>query len=155
MVASIGGKDVELLTSLSGQASWAANEQQRDLVGDRIWRGEKRHRRRRLAQAAGAVCRRCGADYVFVQAAPASFSFDGTASMSENAFSTVRRSSRPFAQAVLEWSQATLRGAAIVRSRFRARSRRRPVASNRKHRGGARQQPGMGALDFSSAKRCR
>ncbi|RUX09182.1 AsmA family protein, partial [Mesorhizobium sp. M8A.F.Ca.ET.059.01.1.1] len=85
MVASVNGKDVEILSSLSGQATWAAMNSNATLSATGIWRGESvtvdAASPRPLVLFAGGTAPLT----LSFKAAPATFSFDGTASMSENA----------------------------------------------------------------------
>ena len=70
MVASVGGKDAEILSSLTGHASWAAMNSNATLSATGIWRGETVTVDVASPQAAGAVCRRRGADHAFLQGGP-------------------------------------------------------------------------------------
>ncbi len=86
MVASVGGKDVEVLSSLTGQATWAAMNSNATLSATGIWRGESVAldvaSPKPLVLFAGGTAPLT----LSFKAAPATFSFDGTASMSENAY---------------------------------------------------------------------
>ena len=93
------------------------------------------------------------------KAAPASFSFDGTASMSENAyFDGQAKFAAPSLRRVLEWSQAGIAPGAAIGSvshfeQGHGDGRPRQI---RKHRAGAGQQSGHGrAGPFASATPCR
>jgi AsmA protein len=152
MVASIGGKDVEILSSLTGQANWAAMNSNATLTATGIWRGESVTVD--FASPKPLVLFAGGAAPITLsfKAAPATFSFDGTASMSQNAyFDGQAKFAAPSLRRVLEWSQAGIApGAAIgsvsvaskvTASAGRVKFENTTVALDN--------NPGMGALDFS------
>ncbi|AMX96798.1 MULTISPECIES: AsmA family protein [Mesorhizobium] len=152
MVASIGGKDVEILSSLNGQANWAAMNSNATLSATGIWRGESVALD--VASAKPLVLFAGGTAPLTLsfKAAPATFSFDGTASMSENTyFDGQAKFSAPSLRRVLEWSQAGIApGAAIgsvsISSKITATGGRvkfdnTAIALDN--------NPGMGALDLS------
>ncbi len=152
MVASIGGKDVELLTSVSGQATWAAMNSNGTLSATGIWRGESvtvdAASPKPLVLFAGGA-----APVTFsFKAAPASFSFDGTASMSQNAyFDGQAKFAAPSLRRVLEWSQAGIAPGAAIGS-VSISSKVTATAGRVKFENTAvalDNNPGMGALDFS------
>ncbi|WP_192248187.1 AsmA family protein [Mesorhizobium caraganae] len=152
MVASIGGKDVELLTSLSGQANWAAMNSNATLSATGIWRGESvtvdASSPKPLVLFAGGA-----APITFsFKAAPASFSFDGTAGMSQNAyFDGQVKFAAPSLRRVLEWSQAGIAPGAAIGS-VSISSKITATAGRIKFENTAvtlDNNPGMGALDFS------
>jgi AsmA protein len=152
MVASIGGKDVELLTSLSGQATWAAMNSNATLSATGIWRGEsvtvEASSAKPLVLFAGGA-----APVTFsFKAAPASFSFDGTAGMSQNAyFDGQAKFAAPSLRRVLEWSQAGIAPGAAIGS-VSISSKITATAGRVKFENTAvslDNNPGMGALDFS------
>ncbi len=152
MVASIGGKDVELLTSVSGQATWAAMNSNGTLSATGIWRGESvtvdAASPKPLVLFAGGA-----APVTFsFKAAPASFSFDGTASMSQNAyFDGQAKFAAPSLRRVLEWSQAGIAPGAAIGS-VSISSKITATAGRVKFENTAvalDNNPGMGALDFS------
>lgn len=152
MVASIGGKDVELLTSLSGQANWAAMNSNATLSATGIWRGESvtvdASSSKPLVLFAGGA-----APITFsFKAAPASFSFDGTAGMSQNAyFDGQVKFAAPSLRRVLEWSQAGIAPGAAIGS-VSISSKITATAGRIKFENTAvalDNNPGMGALDFS------
>ncbi|MER8425634.1 AsmA family protein [Mesorhizobium sp. M1403] len=152
VVAAIGGKDQEILSSLSGQANWAAMNSNATLSATGIWRGESVSVD--AASPNPLVLFGGGAAPVTLsfKAAPASFSFDGLASMSENGyFDGQAKFAAPSLRRVLEWSQAGIApGAAIgsisVSSKITATAGRikfENTALTLDH------NPGMGALDFT------
>ncbi|MER9564570.1 AsmA family protein [Mesorhizobium sp. M0571] len=152
VVAAIGGKDQEILSSLSGQANWAAMNSNATLSATGIWRGES------VAVDAASpnplVLFGGGAAPVTFsfKAAPASFSFDGLASMSENGyFDGQAKFAAPSLRRVLEWSQAGIApGAAIgsisVSSKITATDGRIKFENTALT---LDNNPGMGALDFT------
>ncbi|MEP6564506.1 MAG: AsmA family protein [Mesorhizobium sp.] len=152
MVASVGGKDDEILSSLTGQASWAAMNSNATLTATGIWRGESVAVD--VASPKPLVLFAGGAAPITLsfKAAPASFSFDGVASMSENAyFDGQAKFSAPSLRRVLEWSQAGIApGAAIgsvsVSSKVTATAGRIKLENTAV---ALDNNPGMGALDFS------
>ncbi|KUM27326.1 membrane assembly protein AsmA [Mesorhizobium loti] len=152
VVTSVGGKDTEMLSSLSGQVNWAAMNSDATLTAAGIWRGESVQidfsSARPLVLFAGGVA----PVTLAFKAAPATFSFDGVASMSENAYLDGQaKFAAPSLRRLLEWSQAGIApGAAIgsvsvaskvTASAGRAKFENTTVALNN--------NPGMGALDFS------
>lgn len=155
VITSAGGKDTEILSSLSGQVNWAAMNSDASLTATGIWRGESVQvdfsSARPLVLFAGG-----GAPVTLsFKAAPATFSFDGVASMSDNAYLDGQaKFAAPSLRRVLEWSQAGIApGAAIgsvsVSSKVtaaagRAKFENTTVALDN--------NPGMGALDFSFAE---
>ncbi|WP_296739276.1 AsmA family protein [Mesorhizobium sp.] len=155
VITSAGGKDTEILSSLSGQVNWAAMNSDASLTATGIWRGESVQvdfsSARPLVLFAGG-----GAPVTLsFKAAPATFSFDGVASMSDNAyFDGQAKFAAPSLRRVLEWSQAGIApGAAIgsvsvsskvTASAGRAKFENTTVALDN--------NPGMGALDFSFAE---
>ncbi|GLS38349.1 membrane assembly protein AsmA [Mesorhizobium tianshanense] len=152
VVTSVDGKDAEILSSLSGQANWAALNSNATLSATGIWRGES------VAVDAASpnplVLFGGGAALMTLsfKAAPASFSFDGVASMSENAyFDGQAKFAAPSLRRLLEWSRAGIApGAAIgsvsVSSKVTATSSRIKFENTEI---ALDDNPGMGALDFS------
>ncbi|WP_040594017.1 AsmA family protein [Mesorhizobium metallidurans] len=152
MVTSVGGKDTEILSSLTGQANWAAMNSNATLSATGIWRGES------IAIDAASpnplVLFAGGAAPITLsfKAAPASFSFDGVASMFENAFFDGQaKFAAPSLRRVLEWSQAGIApGAAIgsisVSSKVTATAGRVKLENTAL---ALDNNPGMGALDLS------
>lgn len=152
IVTSAGGKDTEILSSLSGQVNWAAMNSEAALTATGIWRGESVQvdfsSAKPLVLFAGGVA---PVTFAF-KAAPATLSFDGVASMSENAYLDGQaKFAAPSLRRLLEWSQAGIApGAAIgsvsvtskvAASAGRAKFENTTVALDN--------NPGMGALDFS------
>ena len=152
MVASVGGKDVEILSSLSGQANWAAMNSNATLSATGIWRGESVAVD--VASPKPLVLFAGGAAPLTLsfKAAPATFSFDGTASMSENAyFDGQAKFAAPSLRRVLEWSQAGIAPGAAIGS-VSISSKITATAGRVKFDNTAMaldNNPGMGALDFS------
>ncbi|MBB6409070.1 AsmA family protein [Mesorhizobium sangaii] len=152
MVASIAGKDVEILSSLSGQANWAAMNSNATLSATGIWRGESVAldvaSPKPLVLFAGGTAPLT----LSFKAAPATFSFDGTASMSENAyFDGQAKFSAPSLRRVLEWSQAGIAPSAAIGS-VSISSKITATAGRVKFDNTAialDNNPGMGALDLS------
>lgn len=152
MVASVGGKDDEILSSLTGQASWAAMNSNATLTATGIWRGESVAVD--VASPKPLVLFAGGAAPITLsfKAAPVSFSFDGVASMSENAyFDGQAKFSAPSLRRVLEWSQAGIAPGAAIGS-VSVSSKVTATAGRIKFENTAvalDNNPGMGALDFS------
>ena len=154
IVSSSGGKEDEIITSLTGQASWPALDGTGSLSATGIWRGESvsvdLSSPRPLLLFAGGGAPVTGS----FKAAPATFSFDGTASMSANAyFDGQAKFSAPSLRRALEWLQANVApgaaiGAVSVASKVTAATNRikfenAEITLNN--------NPGMGALDLSFA----
>ncbi len=152
VVTSAGGKDSEILSSLSGQVNWAAMNSDATLTATGIWRGESVQidfsSARPLVLFAGG---NAPVTLAF-KAAPATLSFDGVASMSENAYLDGQaKFAAPSLRRLLEWSQAGIApGAAIgsisVASKVTASSGRAKFENTTV---ALDNNPGMGALDFS------
>ncbi|TKB75467.1 MAG: AsmA family protein, partial [Mesorhizobium sp.] len=152
VVAAIGGKDQEILSSLSGQANWAAMNSNATLSATGIWRGESvaidAASPNPLVLFGGGT-----APVTFsFKAAPASFSFDGRASMSENGyFDGQAKFAAPSLRRVLEWSQAGIAPGAAIGS-ISVSSKITATAGRIKFENTALtldNNPGMGALDFT------
>ncbi|MER8582521.1 AsmA family protein [Mesorhizobium sp. M1423] len=152
VVAAIGGKDQEILSSLSGQANWAAMNSNATLSATGIWRGESVSVD--AASPNPLVLFGGGAAPVTLsfKAAPASFSFDGLASMSENGyFDGQAKFAAPSLRRVLEWSQAGIAPGAAIGS-ISVSSKITATAGRIKFENTALtldNNPGMGALDFT------
>jgi AsmA protein len=152
IVASVKGKDTEILTSLNGKANWPALNGGAQLSATGIWRGESVSVD--MASAKPLLLFAGGAAPVTVsfKAAPATFSFDGTAGLAQNAYldGTVKFSA-PSLRRMLEWSQAGIApgaptGSVSVSSKVTAGTGRvkfdnAEISLNN--------NPGTGALDFS------
>lgn len=152
VVAAIGDKDQEILSSLSGQANWAAMNSNATLSATGIWRGESvaidAASPNPLVLFGGGT-----APVTFsFKAAPASFSFDGRASMSENGyFDGQAKFAAPSLRRVLEWSQAGIAPGAAIGS-ISVSSKITATAGRVKFENTALtldNNPGMGALDFT------
>ncbi|MGO4641992.1 AsmA-like C-terminal region-containing protein [Mesorhizobium sp. 2RAF45] len=152
MVASVNGKDVEILSSLSGQATWAAMNSNATLSATGIWRGESvaldAASQKPLVLFAGGVAPLT----LSFKAAPATFSFDGTASMADNAyFDGQVKFAAPSLRRMLEWSQAGIAPSAAIGS-VSISSKVTASAGRVKFENTALtldNNPGMGALDLS------
>jgi AsmA protein len=154
VVTSVDGKDTEILTSLNGRANWATLNGGGQFSATGIWRGESVSldlaSTKPLLLFAGAAA----PVTVSFKAAPATFSFDGTASLAQNAFlDGTAKFSAPSLRRMLEWSQAGMApgaptGPVSVSSKITAGVGRvkfdsaQIVLNN---------NPGMGVLDFSFA----
>ncbi|OBQ62650.1 AsmA family protein [Mesorhizobium erdmanii] len=152
MVASVDGKDVEILSGLNGQATWAAMNSNATLSATGIWRGESvaldAASPKPLVLFAGGMAPLTLA----FKAAPATFSFDGTASMAENAyFDGQVKFAAPSLRRVLEWTQAGIAPSAAIGS-VSISSKVTASAGRIKFENTALaldNNPGMGALDLS------
>ncbi|TIV27895.1 MAG: AsmA family protein, partial [Mesorhizobium sp.] len=104
VVTTADGKDTEILSSLSGQVNWEAMNSDASLTATGIWRGETVQLD--FSSAKPLVLFAGGAAPVTLssKAAPATFSFDGTASMSDNAYLDGQaKFAAPSLRRVLEW----------------------------------------------------
>ena len=154
VVTTADGKDAEILSGLNGQVNWQAMNSEASLTATGIWRGESVQLD--FSSAKPLVLFAGGAAPVTLsfKAAPATFSFDGTASMSDNAFFDGQaKFAAPSLRRVLEWSQAGIApGAAIgsvsVASKVNASAGRAKFENTTVS---LDNNPGMGALDFSFA----
>jgi AsmA protein len=152
MVALINGKEAEILTSLTGQASWATLNSGVSLSATGIWRGESVTVDASSANPLVLFAGGAAPVSASLKAAPASFSFEGTASMAENAyFDGQVKFSAPSLRRMLEWSRAGIApGAAIgsvsVSSKVTAGTGRVKFENAEIV---LDKNPGMGALDFS------
>jgi AsmA protein len=152
MVASVGGKEVEVLSSLSGQATWTAMNSNANLSATGIWRGESVAldvaAPKPLVLFAGGTAPLT----LSFKAAPVTLSFDGTASFAENAyFDGQAKFAAPSLRRVLEWSQAGIAPSAAIGS-ISISSKITATANRVKFDNAAialDNNPGMGALDLS------
>jgi len=155
VVTSAEGKDTEILSGLNGQVNWEAMNSDASLTASGIWRGESVQLDFSTAKPLVLFAGGSAPVTLSFKAAPATFSFDGTASMSDNAyFDGQAKFAAPSLRRVLEWSQAGIApGAAIGSVSFaskvnasagRAKFENTTVTLNN--------NPGMGALDFSFAE---
>lgn len=155
IVASLNGKEDEIATSLTGQASWSAMNSSASLTASGIWHGEgvtlEASSPKPLLLAAGGP-----APFTLnFKAAPANLSFDGTASLSANAYVDGQvKFSAPSLRRMLDWSGTGIAPGAAIGS----------VSISSKVSGSAGRlkfdsaeivldkNPGMGALDFALAE---
>ncbi|CAN7331660.1 AsmA family protein [Mesorhizobium sp. LjNodule214] len=152
IVALVGGKEIEILSSLTGQANWAAMNSNATMSATGIWRGESVAVD--FASPNPLVLFAGGAAPITLsfKAAPATFSFDGVASMSENGyFDGQAKFAAPSLRRVLEWSQAGIApnaaiGSVSVASKVTAAAGRVKFENTTV---ALDNNPGMGALDFS------
>ncbi len=152
VVTSLDGKDTELVTSLNGKVNWAALNGGAQFSATGIWRGEavsvEMTSARPLMLLAGGTAPLAGS----FKAAPAAFSFNGTASLAQNAyFDGTAKLTAPSLRRMLEWSQAGLApgapaGPVSVSSKVSAGIGRIKFDSAEIS---LNNNPGMGALDFS------
>lgn len=155
MVATVNGKESEILTSLTGKASWATLNGAASLSATGIWRGESVAVEASSANPLVLFAGGAAPVSASFKAAPASLSFDGTASLSENAyFDGQVKFSAPSLRRMLEWSRAGIApGAAIgsvsVSSKVTAGTGRVKFENAEIV---LDKNPGMGALDFSLAE---
>jgi AsmA protein len=155
VVTTADGKDTEILSSLSGQVNWEAMNSEASLTAAGIWRGESVQLD--FSSARPLVLFAGGAAPVTLsfKAAPATFSFDGTASISDNAYLDGQvKFAAPSLRRVLEWSQAGIApgaalGAVSVASKVNASAGRAKFENTTVT---LNNNPGMGALDFSFAE---
>ena len=152
MVASVDGKDVEILSSLNGQANWAAMNSNATLSATGIWRGESVALDAASPKALVLFAGGMAPLTLSFKAAPATFSFDGNASMSENAyFDGQVKFAAPSLRRVLEWSQVGIAPSAAIGS-VSISSKVTASAGRIKFENTALaldNNPGMGALDLS------
>ena len=152
VVTAIDGKDMEILTSLNGKASWAALNSAAQFSASGIWRGESVSIAMASAKPLLLFAGGAAPANVSFKAAPATFSFDGTVGMSQNAYlDGTAKFSTPSLRRMLEWSQAGIApGAAIgsvsVSSKVTAGVGRVKLDGTEI---ALDNNPGTGALDFS------
>lgn len=152
VVTPADGKDAEILTSLNGKVNWGALNGSGQFSATGIWRGESISLD--LASAKPLLLFAGGTAPLAVsfKAAPATFSFDGVASLAQNAYlDGIAKFAAPSLRRVLEWSQAGVApgaptGPVSVSSKVTA-------GVGRVKFDGAQimfnNNPGMGVLDFS------
>jgi AsmA protein len=152
VVTAIDGKDMEILTSLNGKASWTALNGAAQFSASGIWRGESVSIAMASAKPLLLFAGGAAPANVSFKAAPATFSFDGTVGMSQNAYlDGTAKFSTPSLRRMLEWSQAGIApGAAIgsvsVLSKVTAGVGRVKLDGTEI---ALDNNPGTGALDFS------
>src|SRR5690606_18586851 len=105
MIGAVGGKDQEIFTSLNGRLDWAALNAGATLSATGIWHGETvsldMASAKPLLLAAGGTA----PVTLAVKAPPATFSFDGSANLSQKAyFDGQAKFSSPSLRRLLEWS---------------------------------------------------
>ncbi len=115
VVTRAGNADAEVVTSLTGQASWAALNAGVTLSATGIWRGESVavdfSSAKPLLLFAGGISPVTAS----VKAAPANFSFTGNASLADNPFVDGQvKFTAPSLRRVLEWSGAGIAPGAAV-----------------------------------------
>jgi AsmA protein len=104
IIGAVDGKDAELLTGLNGQMNWASLNAGATLSATGIWRGESIGVE--LSSAAPLLLLAGGTSAVTAsfKAAPANFSFDGNASLAQNAyFDGQAKFTAPSLRRILEW----------------------------------------------------
>ncbi|KQZ79036.1 membrane assembly protein AsmA [Mesorhizobium sp. Root157] len=155
IVAAVNGKEEEIVTSLTGQANWSTLNSGASLSASGIWHGESvtldAASAKPLLLAAGGPA----PVTLNLKAAPANLSFEGTASLSANAYVDGQlKFSAPSLRRMLDWSGAGIAPGAAIGS----------VSISSKVAGSAGRvkfdsaeivldkNPGMGALDFAIAE---
>lgn len=152
VITTAEGKDIEILTSLNGKATWAALNSAGQFSATGIWRGESVSID--LASAKPLLLFAGGTAPLSVsfKSAPAAFSFEGVASLAQNAYlDGSAKFSAPSLRRVLEWSQAGIApgaptGPVAVSSKITAGTNRVKVENAEI---ALNNNPGMGVLDFS------
>lgn len=154
IVTTVNGKVEDIATSLTGQASWSTLNSGASLSASGIWRGEsvalEASSPKPLVLAAGGPA----AVTFNLKAAPATLAFDGTASLSANAYGDGQiKFSTPSLRRMLDWSGLGIApGAAIgsvsISSKVSGNASRLKFESTQIT---LDKNPGMGALDFSFA----
>ncbi|HEY4193357.1 MAG TPA: AsmA family protein [Mesorhizobium sp.] len=152
VVALAGGKDTDVATGLNGRVNWAALNGGGQFSATGIWRGESiavdMASAKPLLLFGGGIAPAS----VSLKAAPATFSFEGNASLSQNAYlDGAVKFSAPSVRRALDWLQAGIApGAAIGAVSF---SSKVTAGSGRVKFDNAQialnNNPGTGALDFS------
>ncbi|MGP2491384.1 AsmA family protein [Mesorhizobium sp. PUT5] len=154
IVTLVNGAETDVVTSLTGQASWAALNAGATLSATGIWHGENvavdLSSARPLLLFAGGTAPVTAS----LKAAPASFTFNGNASISNNTFVDGQaKFAAPSLRRALEWTGAGIAPGAAVGA----------VSVSAKVNGGAGRikfdnaeitvdkNPGMGVLDLSFA----
>lgn len=154
IVASSDGKDDEIVTSLSGQANWAALNSNATLSASGIWRGESVTLDASSAKPLILFAGGNSPVTIAFKAAPANFSFDGTASLADSAFVDGQaKFSAPSLRRLLEWSRVgpasnAAIGAVSVTSKVSGGSGRIKLENAEIT---LDKNPGMGAIDLAYA----
>ncbi len=152
VIGTVNGKDAEILTGLNGQANWSALNAGASLSATGIWRGESVSLD--LSSAAPLLLFAGGTSTVTAtfKSAPANFSFEGNASLAQNAFFDGQaKFAAPSFRRVLEWlganpaSGGTI-GAVSVTSKVAGETGRIKFSGTELM---LNKNPGMGALDLS------
>jgi len=152
MVSAVAGKDQEVFTSLNGQFDWPALNTGATLSATGIWRGETvaldLSSAKPLLLFAGGTAPLTAS----LKASPATFSFDGTASLAQNAYIQGQtKFAAPSLRRLLEWSGSGLSvgngiGPVALSSKITGETKRLKLD-------GAEvtldKNPGMGALELS------
>jgi AsmA protein len=154
IVGAVNGKDAEILTGLNGQVTWSALNTGATLSATGIWRGESVSVD--LSSASPLLLFAGGTSAVSAsfKSAPANFSFDGNASLAQNAFFDGQaKFTAPSLRRVLEWlganpaSGGTI-GTVSVTSKVTGETGRIKFSGTELT---LNKNPGMGALELSFA----
>lgn len=154
VVTPVEGKDTEILTSLNGKVNWGALNASGQFSATGIWRGESISIDMASAKPLLLFAGGTAPVTVSFKSAPATFSFDGIASLSQNAYlDGAAKFAAPSLRRMLEWSQAGIAPGApsgpvsvaskITASVGRVKFESAEIVLNN--------NPGMGVLDFSFA----
>lgn len=152
MISAIGGKDQEVFTSLNGQLDWAALNAGATLSATGIWHGETVALDMSSAKPLLLFAGSTAPVTVSVKASPATFSFDGTANLSQNAFFDGQaKFAAPSLRRLLEWSGTGLTagsaiGAVALSSKISGEPKRLKLSNTQVT---LNDNPGTGALDLS------
>jgi len=152
MIAAVDGKDQEIFTSLNGRFNWAALNAAATLSATGIWHGETVALDLSSAKPLLLFGGGTAPVTVSVKTPPATFSFDGTANLSQSAYVEGQaKFAAPSLRRLLEWSGTGLTSGSAIG----------PVAVSSKIVGEAKRlkfdsaevtlnnNPGMGALELS------
>ena len=152
MISAVGGKDQEVFTSLNGQVDWPVLNEGATLSATGIWHGETVALDLSSAKPLLLFAGGTAPVTVSVKAPPATFSFDGTANLSQNAyFDGQAKFAAPSLRRLLEWSGTGLAsgsaiGAVALSSKISGEPKRLKLANTEVT---LNNNPGMGALDLS------
>ncbi|WP_315918904.1 AsmA family protein [Mesorhizobium sp. SP-1A] len=155
VVTRVKDADAEVITSLTGQASWSALNDAASLQASGIWRGESVAVDLSSAKPLLLLAGGTAPVTASLKAAPANFSFTGNAGLAQNAFVDGQmKFSAPSLRRVLEWTGAgiapgTAVGAVSVSSKFSAGSGRMKLDNSEI---ALDKNSGMGVLDISFAE---
>lgn len=154
VIGTVNGKDAEIITGVNGQANWSALNAAATLSATGIWHGESVGID--LSSASPLLLFAGGTSAVTAafKSAPANFSFDGNASLAQNAFFDGQaKFTAPSLRRVLEWlganpaSGGTI-GAVAINSKVIAETGRIKFSGTELT---LNKNPGMGALELSFA----